>query len=83
MPQMSCPKCNSQMQSGFILEKSHSALEQSCWINGDPVLEPIKVFGVKLGSKYLSLEGRERIPVRTYRCINCGFLESYAVRGKS
>ena len=64
-----CPKCRTTMEPGFVLDQSHGVMAQSAWIEGAP--ERSFWSGVKL-------KGRERIPVMTYRCPRCGFLESYA-----
>ncbi len=66
-----CPKCAATMEPGFIIDKglpggSVSAPE---WADGIP--EPSFWSG-------LSLRGHERVPVTTYRCPACGYLESYA-----
>jgi len=58
------------MVPGFLLEKGDSNwLGRTEWLEG----EPEKSFwsGIKT-------EGRERLPVSTFRCPKCGYLESYA-----
>jgi hypothetical protein len=44
-------------------------MRQSAWIDGAP--EPSFWSGLKL-------KGHQRLPVTTYRCSACGYLESYA-----
>ena len=39
------------------------------WVEGEPQ------YSIWTG---LKLRGKERLPVTTYRCSRCGFLESYA-----
>jgi hypothetical protein len=68
-----CPKCHIEMETGFVVDKgipggSVSAPE---WADG----EPTRSFW-----SGLSLQGRDRHAVVTYRCPNCAFLESYAPR---
>lgn len=57
------------MEEGFILDNAHSALVQSEWIEGPP--ERSRWTGLKL-------KGKEHIPVVAFRCLQCGYLESYA-----
>jgi hypothetical protein len=66
-----CPKCSGQMESGFMMDHAHGSGElQARWLEGKPV--PRFFFdGVKVGDK-------EPIPVTTYRCQGCGYLESFA-----
>jgi hypothetical protein len=61
---MTCPKCNGEMEVGFIA--GPRVVE---WIE-DP-LHKSTLLGVKVR------EGKP-LPIRTFRCIDCGFLESYA-----
>lgn len=64
-----CLKCNSSMTEGFVVDHGYGSNTVSNWVEG----APIKSFwtGVKLG-------GKRHIPVQTWRCGRCGYLESYA-----
>jgi hypothetical protein len=64
-----CPKCNGQMEQGFIQDMTYGARLVSQWARGAPV----KSFwsGTKLADDKL-------IPIGVFRCESCGFLESYA-----
>ncbi len=65
-----CPKCRQAMEPGFVLDRGHYDLpSEPEWLEG----EPDRSFWYRLKTK-----GRERHPVRTYRCTSCGYLESYA-----
>ena len=64
-----CPKCRKSMEPGFVLDQTYGANAQSAWVEG--AAERSIWTGVKL-------KGRERVPVTTYRCSGCGYLESYA-----
>jgi hypothetical protein len=64
-----CPKCEATMERGFVLDLAHGAFVQSSWIEGEP--ERSRWTGLKL-------KGHNRIPVTTFRCPRCGYLESYA-----
>ena len=64
-----CPKCNGRMEQGFILDNAYAAHVVSQWVAGPP----LKSFwsGTKIPSEGL-------VPVGTFRCAKCGYLESYA-----
>ena len=65
-----CGKCGSGMEAGYVLDhEGHRTGTQSAWIEGAP--EPSFWTGVKQ-------KGHQRLPVTTYRCSACGYLESYA-----
>jgi hypothetical protein len=58
------------MEEGFLLDRLPDAGQKAAqWIEGPP--EKSFWFGVKV-------RGRERRTIRTFRCVKCGFLESYA-----
>jgi uncharacterized protein DUF6487 len=71
MNQPTCPKCNGRMEPGFMLERGGGPHDQQVrWVEGEPT--PRLFFsGVKL-------ERREPMPVTTFRCDRCGYLESFA-----
>jgi hypothetical protein len=64
-----CPKCQGEMVQGFIADITHGGRLVSQWSEGPPQ----KSFwnGVKWPKE-------KRIPIGTFRCESCGFLESYA-----
>jgi len=64
-----CPKCGTPMEPGFVLDQTYGGIAQSAWVDGLP--ERSFWTGVKL-------KGHHRLPVTTYRCPACGYLESYA-----
>ena len=67
---MTCPKCKSAMEEGFIADyKGESSAKVSKWVEGEP--ERSFWLGIKT-------EGRVNLPVKTFRCVRCGYLESYA-----
>ena len=57
------------MEPGFLVDRSYATNEAPEWVEGS--VETSFWTGVKL-------KGRERRPVTTYRCVRCGYLESYA-----
>jgi predicted nucleic-acid-binding Zn-ribbon protein len=69
-PVINCPKCKGLMEAGFILDRGHyNTGTVNIWVEG----EPVKSFwtGLKVNDK-------QQFQVRTFRCVNCGYLESYA-----
>ena len=69
-PPETCPKCEGQMQEGFIPDKTHGGGQVvSRWIAGVPE------WSFWQGTK---ISGKEQYPVQSFRCSRCGFLESYA-----
>ena len=65
-----CPKCNGEMVQGFIFDREHQGLRRVInWVEGAP-------------EKYFwtvtKVPAEKCVPVGTFRCSVCGFLESYA-----
>jgi hypothetical protein len=58
------------MEQGYLLDHTHGGQTAGEWVEGAPK----RSFwtGVSLG-------GKQRIPITTWRCPTCGFLETYAV----
>jgi len=71
---MTCPKCSGHMESGFILDQAPGGAKlQANWVEGPPTPS----FWTARGR--LKIQGRERLPVTTFRCDVCGYLESFAI----
>jgi hypothetical protein len=66
--EIACPKCKRPMQEGFPLDRSTLTVGE--WVEGRP--EYFARLFLKLGSR------KKRLPITTYRCTSCGYLESYA-----
>ena len=66
---LACPRCSGSMEAGYILDESYGKVGSEKWVEGEPK------FSIWTG---LKLRGKERLPVTTYRCGRCGYLESYA-----
>jgi hypothetical protein len=65
-----CSKCGSDMEEGLLLEKGDGGvLSGETWVQGLPE---------KSWLSGLSLKGKLVYDVTTFRCIACGYLESYA-----
>jgi hypothetical protein len=69
MPQIACLRCKTTMEQGFITDTTYGGIVQETWVTGAPETS-------FWGS--LKVRGKERLPVSTYRCPTCGYLESYA-----
>jgi hypothetical protein len=66
-----CSKCKSDMEEGFLLEKGDGGiLSSETWVAGKP--EKSLFFGV-------SLKGKAVYDIKTFRCIACGYLDSFAL----
>ena len=70
MSEIVCAKCGGGMQEGFTLAEAEGGRPVGKWIQGDPQV-PWTRFGVKIAE-------RAQYPIQTYRCVKCGYLESYA-----
>jgi hypothetical protein len=57
------------MSDGFIKDETHGAVRVSTWVEGPP--EKSFWTGTRTAGKRL-------MPVTTFRCSLCGYLESYA-----
>jgi len=64
-------RCDGQLEKGFLIDKGDSDIaRQAKWASGEPSTAFWKMSAVQSGS--------ETLPVTTYRCRNCGRLESFA-----
>ena len=64
-----CPKCNGEMVQGFTFESEGPKCVVSAWVEGAPE----KSFWHRT-----NVPADKCVPVGTFRCSACGFLESYA-----
>ena len=65
-----CPKCNDVMVQGFIFDRADGGQRRVInWVEG----APDKAFWT-----ITRIHQEKCIPVGTFRCSSCGFLESYA-----
>jgi DNA-directed RNA polymerase subunit RPC12/RpoP len=65
-----CLRCQAQMEAGIVPDNTQAGLQEQQWSPGEP--EPSFWMGMKLKKD-------SAIPVRTWRCPKCGYLESYAI----
>jgi len=68
--QRTCSECGGEMEKGFTLDKSYGATLVSRWIQGEPEMN---------WQGTAKTRGRECRAIETWRCVQCGFLKSYAV----
>ena len=64
-----CSKCGQPMTQGFIANHTYGAVNVSLWIEGAPRAS---------FWKKIKAPAAKSLPVATFRCVGCGFLESYA-----
>lgn len=65
------------MVAGFVTDIAHGGVILPQWVEGTPV--SATYFGFKVSEIHISPPKRDQmIPIRTYRCSSCGYLESYA-----
>ena len=65
-----CPKCQSAMVQGFVLDfAGEGGRKVSSWIEGAP--EQSFWSGLRLGD-------RKQFEIESWRCGRCGYLENYA-----
>jgi hypothetical protein len=62
---IACPKCNKQMQEGYLRDEARLAR----WYEGPPR----RWLGMTLVGW-----AKKQLPITAYRCPGCGYLESYA-----
>ncbi len=64
-----CVKCGAEMQQGFVVEVARGRAYPNTWIEGAPEAHYLR--GLKM-------KDRHTFPISTFRCLACGYLESYA-----
>lgn len=76
MRNLRCPKCNGSMSQGFPIDSTHNAVRVAQWAEGEPAYWFLRI---------LRMKGRRRLPIESWRCDKCGYLEEYApeIRGSS
>lgn len=66
------------MDHGFMLDRSHALTFVSQWMRGRPQPPTTWFESLFTGKGIKAPRDGETIPVATFRCQSCGFLESYA-----
>jgi hypothetical protein len=67
--QLNCPKCKGQMQEGLVVDFNYAGVLPSMWVQGQVQMN------AGAGS---NMNGKKKIKTVTYRCADCGYLDSYA-----
>ncbi len=62
-----CSKCNGEMQEGLVVDLNYAGILQSMWVED---------LAGKVGPG--ATDGKRKVKTITYRCSNCGYLDSYA-----
>jgi hypothetical protein len=65
-----CPRCRSGMVRGYLLDRTHGGFGMGTWLEGPPARSD------SFGMVRPRLE--RSIPIVSYRCTGCGYLELYA-----
>jgi hypothetical protein len=66
-----CIRCDGELEKGFLLDRGdHDFKNQADWASGEPNTSFFRFSVLQSGSR--------KLPVVTYRCTNCGRLESFA-----
>ena len=66
---LNCSECNSHMQQGVVVDMSYAGILRSMWVEDQA--ENSVIAGIPDHHK-------RKVNTITYRCSNCGFLDSYA-----
>ncbi|HYC93638.1 MAG TPA: hypothetical protein VEO54_30820 [Thermoanaerobaculia bacterium] len=67
-----CERCRVPMERGYMIDHGYGVTYPMAWVAGVPRWS--KWWGLKV-------KREEKIPVASYRCPQCGRLESYAKPG--
>lgn len=67
-----CPKCESKMEEGYVLDSIATQTKPETWVEGEKPHSVWEALTTGNGDK-------RRFETKVYRCRSCGFLESYAV----
>jgi hypothetical protein len=66
---LKCSKCSGEMQEGLVVDLSYKGVISSMWVEDQAVG----------GGAPVTVDNHKRkLKTITYRCSNCGFLDSYA-----
>ncbi|MEJ7863322.1 MAG: hypothetical protein WKF90_16955 [Pyrinomonadaceae bacterium] len=68
---LNCSKCTGEMVEGFTVDYDYGSIRPSDWVEGQPIKSSFWCGGTKINDKQVFV-------TKTYRCSDCGFLESYA-----
>lgn len=63
-----CSKCSGEMQEGLVVDLNYGGILQSMWVEDQ----------ARKNVDRVATNGKRKVKTITYRCSNCGFLDSYA-----
>ena len=64
-----CGKCGGGMKEGFLPDSHQNTARVAQWVEGAPEFWFLNI---------LKMRGRRKLPIRSWRCQKCGYLESFA-----
>jgi hypothetical protein len=79
MSESTCPKCTSAMELGYTPETTMAIIPyQEYWISGEAIWKKslFGLFGARL--VFPNKQLKTAVPITKLRCVECGYLESYA-----
>lgn len=68
-PEFKCSKCSSEMQAGLVVDLNYAGIIRSMWVDEQ---------AGNGASPETVMSGKRKVKTTTYRCSNCGYLDSYA-----
>ena len=74
---LSCPKCQGEMVNGYVIDRSHAFTFVPQWVEGTPTRNSL-FESMFTGQGIKQPKSDKWIPIGTFRCQSCGFLEFYA-----
>jgi hypothetical protein len=66
---LKCSKCSGEMQEGIVVNLNYNGVIPSMWVEDH---------GGDGGAPVTADVHKRKVKTITYRCSNCGFLDSYA-----
>jgi|GEM_PF-2528854 len=73
MQNLKCPKCDDEMHSGLLVDAAPGGAKKGMWVKGED-LPKLKVHLLPPGLEVVG----ECYRLTMYRCVACGFVETYA-----
>lgn len=64
-----CIRCHAHMDAGYLADSTYGGYKRQSWSPGTPQRS------IWTG---LKVDAQQSLPVSTFRCPQCGYLESYA-----
>lgn len=68
-PDFKCSKCSGEMQVGVVVDLNYAGILQSMWVEDH---------AANSAGTGTMMDGKRKVKTVTYRCSNCGHLDSYA-----